>query len=165
MVRQRPRRLVAVCWPVPVVQRSHLMAVPAGRSDLALLLVHLCLGYGLTLRAALSHSAISILILVPIDWKHGILPDLITLLGIAVGLLMSLQTREPGMVDSMLGTAVGGLAPFMIRALYMTYVKARSRMATAGPPNLPGRMARRRSRHLKEFATERRAAKEWVWAT
>ena len=76
----------------------------------ALLLVHLCLGYGLTLvgRAVVSGDLDSDP--VPIDWKHGILPDLITLPGIAVGLLMSLVTREPGMVDSILGTAVGGLA-------------------------------------------------------
>ena len=44
--------------PVPVVQRSHLYGGTIGRSDLALLLVHLCLGYGLTLKAALSWLAI-----------------------------------------------------------------------------------------------------------
>jgi len=108
-------------WRYPLVEATS-----------ALLLVQLCLRYGLTLRwAALSYLALSILVLVPIDWKHGILPDVVTLPAAAVGLVASFLTDEPGRIDAMLGAAVGGLVPLMIRALYMAYVKTRSRVTRA----------------------------------
>jgi len=104
----------------------------------ALMLVQLCLRHGLTLRwVALSYMALSILVLVPIDWKHGILPDLITIPGAVVGLVLSFFTSEPGRVDAMLGAAVGGLVPLTIRALYMGWVGMRSRLGTLATPDGP----------------------------
>ena len=57
--------------------------------------------------------------LVPIDFRHGILPDRITLPGISAGILFSLVATEPGLVRALLGAAVGAAIPLLIRAVYM----------------------------------------------
>jgi len=129
MLRGRCRVCGApIAWSYPLVEALS-----------ALLLVQLCVRHGLTLRwAALSYLALSILVLVPIDWRHGILPDRITLPGIAAGFAFSLVTGEPGWIDSLLGVSVGGLVPLTIRALYISYVGARTRLRPSAPaPSAP----------------------------
>jgi len=106
---------------------------PLVEAAAALLLVALSLQHGITIRwAALSYLGVSILILVPIDFKHGILPDKITLTGIAVGILVSPFTVEPGIAGSLLGAAAGALVPYAVRALYIVYAAGRARIV--GPP-------------------------------
>jgi len=119
-------------WSYPVVEATS-----------ALMLVQLCLRHGLTLRwVALSYLALSLLVLVPIDWKHGILPDLVTIPGTVVGLVLSFFTSEPGRVDAMLGAAVGGLVPLMIRAAYMAWARIRTfRVGGVRMPGWPGAAA------------------------
>ena len=86
----------------------------------SLLLVGLFFKDGPTLQwAAHSWLAISVVALVPIDFRYGILPDRITLPGILAGLLFSLVTPEPGFVRALLGAAAGAAVPLVIRAVYM----------------------------------------------
>lgn len=105
--------------PIPAIY-------PLVESASALLLLALHAQQGLTVRwAALSWLAVSILILVPIDLRHGILPDLVTLPGIGIGLIASAAGPEPGLRGSVLGAAAGALAPLAIRALYGLHARAR----------------------------------------
>ena len=98
------------------------------------LLLGLCLQQGLTWRwAALSWMAISIVVLVPIDRRHGILPDRVTLPGIAAGLGFSLLTDEPTPSGALRGALVGALVPLGVRSLYIVYVRARERLQAAPP--------------------------------
>lgn len=86
----------------------------------SLLLVGLFFKDGATVQwAAHAWLAISVVALVPIDFRYGILPDRITLPGIAAGLLFSLVTPEPGFVQALLGAAAGAAVPLVIRAVYM----------------------------------------------
>ena len=92
-----------------------------------LLLAALCYRDGLSLQwIAESWLTLSIMILVPIDLHHGILPDLVTLPGIAMGLVFSLAGGMAGLNASLWGGVVGALVPFSVRLLYMAYVRARS---------------------------------------
>jgi len=93
----------------------------------ALLLVSLCLGQGgVNLRwASLSWMTVSIIVLVPIDMRFGILPDRVTLPGLAVGLLLSPLGEDPGPAGSLAGALTGALVPLGIRALYMVYARIR----------------------------------------
>jgi leader peptidase (prepilin peptidase)/N-methyltransferase len=92
----------------------------------------LCLQHGLSWRwAALSWMAISIVVLVPIDRRHGILPDRVTLPGIAAGLALSLPAGEPAPLDALRGALVGALVPLGVRSLYIVYARARDRRRTA----------------------------------
>ena len=94
----------------------------------ALILVGLCFVFGLTLKwAALSYLSISILILIPIDYRLGILPDRVTLTGLAAGLLVSPFLDEPGFVRALMGAATGAAVPLAIRAIYMVYAGRRAR--------------------------------------
>ncbi len=98
-----------------------------------LLLLGLYSLHGMTLRwAALSWLAVSILVLVPIDLRHGILPDRVTLPGLTAALLASLFTSDPGIRGALTGAAVGGVVPLAIRTLYIVYARARARRI-AGP--------------------------------
>jgi len=100
---------------------------PLVEAAAAALLLALYARHGLGLRwAALSYLVLSILVLVPIDFRHGILPDRVTLPGIAVGLAHSFFTTAPGPFGSAAGALVGALVPLGIRALYMLYARARS---------------------------------------
>jgi leader peptidase (prepilin peptidase) / N-methyltransferase len=107
------------------------------------LLLALCLQHGLTWRwAALSWLAISIVVLVPIDQRHGILPDRVTLPGIAAGLGFSFLAGEPTPAGSLRGALVGALVPLGVRSLYIAYVRLRERLhpAPAAPdaqPSIP----------------------------
>jgi leader peptidase (prepilin peptidase) / N-methyltransferase len=88
----------------------------------------LCAQHGLSWRwAALSWMAISIVILVPIDRRHGILPDRVTLPGIAAGLALSFPSQEPTPFGALRGALVGGLVPLGVRSLYMAYAHVRDR--------------------------------------
>ena len=108
---------------------------PAVEAAAGLLLAGICLQQGLTLRgAALSWLAISILALVPIDQRYGILPDRITLPGIIAGLAFSIFTTEPGLRSATIGAAAGGGVPLMIRALYGGYARLRHGPAPVDPP-------------------------------
>jgi leader peptidase (prepilin peptidase)/N-methyltransferase len=93
--------------------------------------------HGLSWRwAALSYLAVSIVVLIPIDWRHGILPDRVTLPGIAAGLAVSCVT-EPGLFGSIRGSLVGALVPLGVRSLYMAYATMRARRAIPEPPLEP----------------------------
>jgi len=92
-----------------------------------LLVVALCFIHGLTLTwAAMSYLAISILILIPIDYRLGILPDRVTLTGLAAGLLVSPFLAEPGPVGALTGAAAGAAVPLAIRAAYMVYARMKA---------------------------------------
>lgn len=94
----------------------------------------LCLQHGLSWRwLALSWMVISIVILVPIDRRHGILPDRVTLPGIAVGLALSFSSPEPGPFGSLRGVLVGALVPLGVRSLYIAYAHVRDRRRPAVP--------------------------------
>ncbi len=64
----------------------------------------------------------ALLVLSLIDLKFFILPDIITLPGIAVGLLSSLVREDITLIQSLVGAGVGFLIPFLI---YIFYVKVR----------------------------------------
>ena len=64
----------------------------------------------------------ALLVLSLIDLKFFILPDIITLPGIAVGLLSSLIREDITLIQSLVGAGVGFLIPFLI---YIFYVKVR----------------------------------------
>ncbi|MGH9866851.1 MAG: prepilin peptidase [Candidatus Polarisedimenticolia bacterium] len=111
----------------------------------ACLVVALWAEHGLSLRwAALSYLAVSIVVLIPIDMRHGILPDKVTITGIVVGLAASLVTMPPGPFGAARGALVGALVPIGVRSLYMAWAKLRDRRrrlpaaahadAAAGPP-------------------------------
>ena len=91
------------------------------------LLAALCVREGLGVPwLAGAWLTLSILILVPIDIEHGILPDLVTLTGIAMGLLFSLHGGMAGFNAALWGAVVGGLVPLSVRLMYIVYVRARS---------------------------------------
>ena len=68
------------------------------------------------LLARLVFSA-ALIVLFAIDLEHQILPNVITLPGIAAGLLASVFL-PPGLVDAMIGVAVGGALPWAIAEVY-----------------------------------------------
>ena len=53
-----------------------------------------------------------------IDLTHQIIPDVISLPGIACGLLLSLVLDQPGFQSSLIGAALGGGSLFLIRCVY-----------------------------------------------
>jgi leader peptidase (prepilin peptidase)/N-methyltransferase len=59
----------------------------------------------------------ALVVLFFIDLHHRILPNVITLPGIAIGFLLSLL-NPPGWVSSLVGILLGGLIPFAIAELY-----------------------------------------------
>jgi leader peptidase (prepilin peptidase)/N-methyltransferase len=64
--------------------------------------------------------ACALIALFAIDLEHHLLPDRITLPGIAVGLILSLIV-PPGIVDSILGTLLGGGVLWAIGEAYYRY--------------------------------------------
>ena len=105
------------------------------------LLAALCIRDGLTVQwMAEAWLTLSILILVPIDLHHGILPDLVTLPGIAMGLLFSLSNGMAGFNAALWGAVAGGMVPFLVRLLYMAYVRTRSALG-GRPVENPGEPA------------------------
>ena len=107
---------------------------PLVEAAAAALLLGLWLQHGLTPRwAALCWLALSVLVLVPIDWRHGILPDRVTLTGLAVGLLASPFTLHPGVAGALAGAVVGGAVPLSIRALYSIWARVRAARAAPTP--------------------------------
>jgi len=97
-----------------------------------LLLLTLYMQLGPSVRwVALSWMTVSIIILVPIDIRFGILPDRVTLPGIVVGLLASPLGRDPGPGGALAGALAGALVPLGIRALYMVYARIRRGGRTA----------------------------------
>jgi leader peptidase (prepilin peptidase)/N-methyltransferase len=60
----------------------------------------------------------ALIVLFAIDLEHQLLPNVITLPGIAVGFLFSLITEEPGWKASLIGTAVGGGVLFGVAEAY-----------------------------------------------
>ena len=63
----------------------------------------------------------------PIDFRHGILPDRITLPGIVVGIASSFFVADPGPRGALFGALTGVLVPLTVRALYMGYATLRAR--------------------------------------
>ena len=105
-----------------------------------LLVAALCYREGLTVAwLAGSWLILSVIILVPIDLQHGILPDLVTLPGIAMGLVFSLALGMAGFNAALWGAVVGAMVPFSVRLLYMAYVRARSALGRTpvAEPDLP----------------------------
>jgi leader peptidase (prepilin peptidase) / N-methyltransferase len=64
--------------------------------------------------------ACAMIVLFAIDLEHHLLPDVITLPGIAVGLLASLAL-PPGFVDALIGMLVGGGVLWLIGEAYYRY--------------------------------------------
>jgi len=58
-----------------------------------------------------------------IDLKHQIIPDVISLPGIACGVLLSLVLDGPGLRSSLIGAALGGGSLFLIRCVYYAVTK------------------------------------------
>ena len=59
----------------------------------------------------------AIVVLFVIDWQHQVLPNVITLPGIAVGFAFSLGF-PPGWQSSLLGLVIGGVFPFLVAEAY-----------------------------------------------
>jgi leader peptidase (prepilin peptidase)/N-methyltransferase len=59
----------------------------------------------------------ALIVLFAIDLEHRLLPNAITLPGIAIGLLFSLVT-EPGWQSSLIGVVLGGGLPFAVAEIY-----------------------------------------------
>jgi leader peptidase (prepilin peptidase)/N-methyltransferase len=84
----------------------------------ALLFVGVYLAYGWTLLFAIRLLfACALIVLFVIDLQHQILPNSITLPGIAIGLLCSL-VAPPGVTSALIGAAAGGGFPFLIAEVY-----------------------------------------------
>lgn len=64
--------------------------------------------------------ACAMVVLFAIDLEHHLLPDVITLPGIAAGLLFS-TVLPPGIVDALVGTLVGGGVLWLIGEAYFRY--------------------------------------------
>ena len=62
--------------------------------------------------------ACALVVLFAIDFEHQILPNEITLSGIAVGFVLSLFL-PPGWRSSLLGLLIGGLFPFLVAEAYL----------------------------------------------
>jgi len=62
--------------------------------------------------------ACSMIVLFVIDLEHRILPNVITIPGIAIGFVFSLFA-PPGWLDSLIGIALGGAVPFAIAEAYL----------------------------------------------
>lgn len=74
--------------------------------------------YGLTAEAVMLAALLSALIaIIFIDSEHQIIPDIITLPGIAVGLLWSFSSSGIGIVNALIGAAVGYGALFAVALL------------------------------------------------
>ncbi len=100
----------------------------------SVLLVCLYLRLGPTWQwAAHSWLVVSVIALVPIDYRYGILPDRITLPGILAGLAFSLVAQQPGFVRALLGAAAGAAVPLAIRAVYMLRGRWRGEAVDARP--------------------------------
>ena len=59
-----------------------------------------------------------LLVLFAIDLEHHLLPNAVTLPGIAIGFLFSAISGEPGWIDSLVGILVGGGILFAIAEVY-----------------------------------------------
>ncbi len=107
--------------------RARIAAVyPLVELVTALLLLTLYMQHGPTVRwASLSWLTVSIIVLVPIDMRFGILPDRVTLPGLALGLLVSPLGDDPGPGGALAGALAGALVPLAIRALYILYARIR----------------------------------------
>jgi leader peptidase (prepilin peptidase)/N-methyltransferase len=89
---------MVIPWRYPLVE-----VVTAAAFGLAY--VH----FGSTLDFAVAAALLAALIAITaIDLRHQIIPDVITLPGIATGLAASLVTSRVGWLDSLIGIAVGG---------------------------------------------------------
>ena len=59
-----------------------------------------------------------LIVLFAIDFEHHLLPNVITLPGIAVGIAFSALTGEPGVAASLIGAVVGGGSLWLIAEAY-----------------------------------------------
>ena len=85
----------------------------------AIIFASLYVTYGPTLLGASRLLfACALLVLFVIDLQHQILPNVITLPGIAVGFLLSLF-GPPGWRDSLIGIVIGGAIPYAIAEAYL----------------------------------------------
>ena len=87
---------------------------------MAVFLVHLWVFGWSVLLAVRVAFACAMIALFAIDLEHHLLPNVITLPGIAVGLILSLIV-PPGIVDSILGTLLGGGVLWAIGEAYYRY--------------------------------------------
>ncbi len=99
---------------------------PAIEAATGILFLALWAQHGLTLHwVALAWLAASIVILVPIDLEHYILPDAVTLPGIAAGLTASFVAGGIGILRALTGAAVGAGLPLAVRAFYAAMARIR----------------------------------------
>jgi len=64
--------------------------------------------------------ACAMVVLFAVDYEHQLLPDIITLPGIALGLIAS-TVLPPGIVDALIGVALGGGVLWLIGEAYFRY--------------------------------------------
>ncbi|CAG37746.1 prepilin peptidase [Desulfotalea psychrophila] len=102
-----------ISWQYPLIEAS-----------MALLGLGLFLHFGLTLTflAYFCFSA-ALLVIIVIDFYHQIIPDLISLPGIALGFLFSFINPEISWLSSLIGLLVGGGALYAIAWGYFTLRK------------------------------------------
>jgi leader peptidase (prepilin peptidase)/N-methyltransferase len=75
--------------------------------------------YGLTLQAAWIYAFVAIMMAITfIDWDHQIIPDPLSLGGVVLGWVGAAVCLDIGLVESLVGSAVGGGVILVIAALY-----------------------------------------------
>ncbi len=85
----------------------------------ALLAVTLFVWFGPTVESAVYFIFISALIVITfIDLEHQIIPDVISLPGIVLGLAASFILTEPGSINSLMGTIIGGGGLLLVAGSY-----------------------------------------------
>ena len=85
----------------------------------AVLAAAVLLKYGLTLEAAVTYGFVAVLIVITfIDIDHRIIPDVISLPGIAVFFLAALLLPSLTWLDSLIGIVAGGGSLFLVAWLY-----------------------------------------------
>jgi leader peptidase (prepilin peptidase) / N-methyltransferase len=86
--------------------------------------------WGTTIEAAIAFAFVAALIVVTfIDLDHQIIPDVISLPGIVVGLVLSLVRHPPGFESAFIGTLLGG---GLLYAVAFTYERITGREGMGG---------------------------------
>lgn len=82
----------------------------------AVVIVHV---FGLSLKAIWLYVFVGVLIVITfIDWHHRIIPDVLSLGGVVFGWVGSLVCLDLTLIESLLGTLVGGTLLLVIAVLY-----------------------------------------------
>jgi leader peptidase (prepilin peptidase)/N-methyltransferase len=105
-------------WRIP----ARYPLVEALSSAAAALIVH---ARGLTLEAAWLYAFVAIMIAITfIDWEHQIIPDTLSLGGVALGWIGAVVCLDVSLVGSLVGSIAGAALVLAIAALYKALRKA-----------------------------------------